>query len=107
MESILGPRMPKFDIATQAILKFDTAALNNLKIDMRHAFEATRDTICLLLVSATNDTSLADTKIDKCGVSFSFRRRFWGCWVCFVKYCQGTMYLNHELSKAMQIRIIQ
>ena len=35
---------------------------------MRHASEVTRDTIPLL--SATNDTNLTDTKIDKCGVSF-------------------------------------
>ncbi len=63
--------MPKFDTATQSILKFDTAARHNLKIHMRHAMEATRDTIPL---SATNDTSLTDTKIDK-GVFF--RKRFW------------------------------
>ncbi len=48
---------------------------------MRHAIEATRDTIPLL--SATNDTSLTDTKIDKCEVSFFFyylffRKRFLG-----------------------------
>ncbi len=63
-----GPQIPKFDTVTQAIVKFDTAARHNLKIDMRHAIEATRDTIPLL--SATNDTSLSDTNIDKCLVSF-------------------------------------
>ncbi len=70
--------MPKFDTATQAVLKFETVARHNLKIDMRHATQATRDTIPLL--SATNDTTLTDTKIDKSGVSF-FRKRFWvgGC----------------------------
>ena len=72
---LLGPQIPKFDTATQAILKFDTATGHNLKIDMPHAIEATRDTIPLL--SATNDTSLTDTKIDKCRVSFFFRKRFW------------------------------
>ncbi len=60
----LGPQIPKFDTATQAILKFDTEACHNLKTDMRHATEATRDTIPLL--SAANDTSLTDTKIVKC-----------------------------------------
>ncbi len=38
----LGPQIPKFDTATQAILKFDTATRHNLKINMRHAIEATR-----------------------------------------------------------------
>ncbi len=31
---LLGPQIPKFDTATQAILKFDTAARHNLKVDM-------------------------------------------------------------------------
>ncbi len=97
--------MSKFVTATQTILKFDTAARHNVKIDMRHAIEATHDTIPLL--SATNDTSLTDTKIDKCGVSFFRKRDFGVGGVCFVKHCQGTMCLNNELSKAMQIRIIQ
>ncbi len=61
-----------FDTATLAILKFDTVTRHSLKIDMRHAIEATRDTIPL---SATNDTSLSDTKIDKYGYVF-FRKRF-------------------------------
>ena len=95
----IRPQIPKFDTATQDILKFHTAARHSIKIDMRHAIEATRDTIPLL--SATNDTSLTDTRIDKCGVSFSFAG------ANFVKHCQGTMCLNHKLSKAMQIRIIQ
>ena len=97
------PQIPKFDTATQAILKFNRAARHNLKIDMRHATEATRDTIPLL--SAINDTSLTDTKIDKCGGYFVFRKRFWGWWVCFVKLCQRKMCLNNELLKAMQICI--
>ncbi len=37
-----GPQIPKFDTATQAILKIDTAARHNFTIDMRHAIEATR-----------------------------------------------------------------
>ena len=66
---MLEPQIPKFDTATHAILKFDTAARHNLKNrQMGHASEVTRDTIPL--ISATNDTSLTDTKIDKCGVSF-------------------------------------
>ncbi len=31
---VVGPQIPKFDTATQAILKFDTAARHNPKIDM-------------------------------------------------------------------------
>ncbi len=66
----MEPQIPKFDTATQAIHKSGTAARHNLKIDMRHAIEATRNTFPLL--SATNDTILTDTKLDKCGVSFFF-----------------------------------
>ncbi len=46
----------KFVNSTQAILKRRIATRHNLTMDMRHA-------------TATNDTSLTDTKIDKCGVS--------------------------------------
>ncbi len=50
---LVGPQIPKFDTATQAILKFDTAAHHNLKIDMRNAIEATLDTIPYYLRQTT------------------------------------------------------
>ncbi len=39
---LLVRQIPKFDTATQAILKFDTVACHNLKINVRHTIEATR-----------------------------------------------------------------
>ena len=46
---------------------------------MRQAIEATRDTIPLL--SATNDTSLTNTKIDKYGIK-SFSGSYFGVGGC-------------------------
>ncbi len=103
----LGSQIPKFGTATRAILKFDTAAHHSIKIDMRHAIEETHDTIPLLGPYLRQTTPALPIKQSiNVGYLF-FRKRFWGWWVCFGKHCQGTMCLNHDLSKAMQICIIQ
>ncbi len=62
-----GPQLPKFDKVTQAILKLDTSTHHYLKIDTRHAIEATHHK-CLFYLRQTTPHP-GDTKINVANMS--------------------------------------